>query len=525
MRMIIKKRKETYRGIECQDVVDSELKTWKEFFYYGLHDLIKKEKTFSKLPRVLKNRKNIRSFDGLSNLLKDLFLIPILAFRKIFLIKIEQVYHKKKYPMASMLADIKNENFDYLFVLNTRDHIITALPVLESLDDQANSLVVTFKSVYNRYRGDFNKLKRTKVLFFEYELSNLPLKEYLRIISESKNKFGLLESQNMDSDLKQLIEIDKNFIKFHLKTELIQYCFFEKVFNMFGIKGAVSIVFTTAFELCRERGIPTFVLQHGIGGKGHGHPYVSDYWFTFDDISKEQLDEWLDHTVNVLPLGSPRFEYLKNHLILKKDSIDFNKKIGKSGYKKIVTYIGGGAENQLTFQALKGLRKALPGYVNLIIKLHPRTPLNVLNLKKEMEKILTQKELEHTTFIRGEIDFYEILGHSDIVITGASTGMLEAIAVDIPMIQVNFTSQRYPEVYDLSSHGWKEPINDPEVLINEVLSILSDKRRYEGVIEKQKRLKNRMFKNFGNCGKVIAETIINICERYKQGKGYDKIGV
>ena len=498
--------------------------TWKEFFYYGLYDLIEKEAIFSKLPYLLGHRIKINPFDSPSNFLKNVFTTPTLFFGRLFLTRFERKYYKIKYPGAFTLQEIKNENFDFLFVLNTRDHIITALPVLESLDDQANSLVVTFKSVYNRYRGDFNKLKRTKVLFFEYELSNLPLKEYLRIISESRNKYRLLESQDRDSDLKQLIEIDKNFIKFHLKTELIQYYFFEKVFNAFDLKGAASIVFTTAFELCKAQGIPTFVLQHGIGGKGHGHPYVSDYWFTFDDLSKEQLDEWLDNSVEVLSVGSPRFEYLKDHLILKKDIIDFNKKIGKLGYKKIVTYIGGIDENQLTFQALKGLRKALPEYVNLIIKLHPRVPLKTLNLKKEMEKILTQKELEHTTFIRGEIDFYEILAHSDIVITGASTGMLEAIAVDIPTIQVNFTSQRYPEVYDLSSHGWKEPINDPEVLINEVLSILSDKRRYEEVIEKQKWLKNRMFKNFGNCGEVIAETIINICERYKQGKGYDNIG-
>ncbi|TKY92133.1 MAG: hypothetical protein C5S46_02250 [Candidatus Methanomarinus sp.] len=267
--------------------------------------------------------------------------------------------------------------------------------------------------------------------------------------------------------------------------------------------------------MCKERGIPTFVLQHGVGGKGHGHPYVSDYWFTFDDVSKESIDDWLDHTVIVLPLGSPRFEYLKNHLGSKKDITRFNKKIGKSGYEKIVTYIGGGLENQVTFQALKDLRKALPEYVNLIIKLHPRVPLNVLNIKMEMKKILTQKELEQITFIRGEIDFYKILANSDVVITIASTGMLESIAADIPTIQVNFTSQRYSEVYDLSSYGWKEPINDPAIMVDEVLSIINDKKRYYEVIEKQKLLKNRMFINFGSCGKIIAETIVNICNKSK----------
>jgi len=508
----IMRREDIYNGIECRDGVDSELQSWKEFFYYGLYDLIKKDEIFSKLPRELKNRKNVNSIDNLSNILKNIFLIPIICCRKLFLISIERIYSKKNYNSKSMLADLKTEVFDYLFVLNTKDHIIAALPVLESLDDRANSLVIMFKDIYNKYQDDFNNLNHIKVLFFEYELSNLTLKEYLRIMNESQNKFSLLECQSMDSDLKQLIIIDMNFIKFHLKTELIQYYFFEKIFNMFDLKGVVSIVFTTAIEIANEKKIPTFILQHGIGDKGHEQPFASDYMITYDENSKEQLDIWLDHTVDILPIGSPRFEYLKNHIGSKKDITRFNEKIGKLGYKKIVTYIAGGAENNLTFQAVKGLRKALPEYVNLIIKLHPRVPLKTSNLKKEMQKILTQKELKQTTFIRGEIDFYEILANSDIVITRASTGMLEAIAADIPTIQVNFTEVSLPKVYDLSSFGWKEPINNPKIMINELLSILNDKKKYEEAIKKQRWLKNRMFKNFGSCGKVIADTIMEICE-------------
>ncbi|KAF5422765.1 MAG: hypothetical protein C5S41_08785 [Candidatus Methanomarinus sp.] len=495
--------------------INKEFGAWKDSLYYGLYDLISRDAVFSKLPYLLENRKKISTLESRLDFLKGAFILPALFFWGVFLIRLEREYYKVKYPNVCTLRDVKNEDFDYLFVLNTKDHTITALPVVESMDDKAKSLVVTFKGVYARYKDDFDALKNTKIIFFEYELKNLTLVKYLTIIKESKGKFELLESQNVQEDLKRLIAIDKNFIKFNLKTELVQYYFFEKVFNAFDLKGAVSIVFTTAFELCKERGIPTFVLQHGVGGKGHGHPYVSDYWFTFDDVSKESIDDWLDHTVIVLPLGSPRFEYLKNHLGSKKDITRFNKKIGKSGYEKIVTYIGGGLENQVTFQALKDLRKALPEYVNLIIKLHPRVPLNVLNIKMEMKKILTQKELEQITFIRGEIDFYKILANSDVVITIASTGMLESIAADIPTIQVNFTSQRYSEVYDLSSYGWKEPINDPAIMVDEVLSIINDKKRYYEVIEKQKLLKNRMFINFGSCGKIIAETIVNICNKSK----------
>ena len=500
-------KEKTIRGKYC------ELDRWKEFYYKAFHNLIKNDGIYSKLPQELIFR--IKDKHSSLNFLKNLFLIPVLIFWRTFLIKLEYFYYKiKKYPRVSALQDIKNENFDYLFVLNTRDHIITALPVLESMDNKERSLVVTFKRVYTKYKNDFDKLKNTKIIFFEYELKNLPLMTYLRILKESKNKFRLLASQNLDNDLKRLIEIDRNFIKFHLTTELIQYYFFEKVFNAFDLKGAVSIVFTTAFEIAKEKNIPTFILQHGIGGKGHGHPYVSDYWFTFDDISKESLDDWLDHTVNVLPLGSPRFEYLKSHVELqKRKNTKFHKKIGKLKYKKNVTYISQGElyDNQTTFRAFKKLRNELPEDVNLIIKLHPRENLNESNVKEQMKSILTREESRNTMFIRNEVDFYEIAANSNIVITATSTGMQESIAMDIPVLQVNFTGQSYPKEYDLSSFGWKEPINNPDTMVNEVLSILSDKRRYEEVIKKQRWLKNRMFKNFGNCGKVVAERIISIC--------------
>lgn len=199
----------------------------------------------------------------------------------------------------------------------------------------------------------------------------------------------------------------------------------------------------------------------------------------------------------------------------------FNKKISKLKYKKNVTYISQGAmyDTQMTFRALKKLRTELSGDVNMIIKLHPRENLNESNVKNEMEKILTREELRNTMLIRGEADFYEILANSDIVIAATSTGMQEAIACDIPVLQVNFTGAPYLQAYDLSSFGWRKAVDDPSVMVNEVLSLLSSKKNCREVIEKQKWLKNRMLKNFGNCGEVIAETIADICRQERNGEG------
>ncbi len=205
---------------------------------------------------------------------------------------------------------------------------------------------------------------------------------------------------------------------------------------------------------------------------------------------------------------------------MKRNVSKFNKKSGCSEDIRNVTYIVGGFLNQSTFPALKKLRSALPEPVNLIIKLHPRVSFNV---KKEIKNIFSKEELKRTKFIKKEIDFYEILANSDVVITTVSTGISESIAMDIPTLQVNFTGKPYPLHYDLASFGWKGPINDPEILIREVLSILSDKRKYNEVIEKQKWLKTRMLKNFGTCGNVIAETIVNLCD--KRDEGYSTIGL
>ncbi|RZB29535.1 MAG: hypothetical protein AEth_01046 [Candidatus Argoarchaeum ethanivorans] len=501
------------------EIIDNEFGTWKEALYYRLCNLINEDAIFSKLPYLLGDRRKIDTFDSQLNFLKNMFILPALFFWRLFLIRLERRYYKVKYPNVCTLQDIMNENFDYLFVLNTTDHTITALPVLESMDGRARSLVVTFKGVYARYKDDFDALKNTKIIFFEYELKDLPLTKYSGITKESKEKFRLLKSQNLDGDFKRLIDIDKYFIKFHLNTELIQYYFFEKVFNTFDLKGAVSIVFTTAFELCKERGIPTFVLQHGIGGKWHGHPYVSDYWFTLDDVSKDSLDEWLDHTVEVIASGSPRFEYFKNHIELQRmKSTKFYKKINKLKYKKNITFISQGAiyDTQTTFHALKKLRNELPGDVALTIKLHPRENLNESNTKRQMERIFTREDLRNTRFIRNEIDFYEVMANSNIMITATSTGMQEAIACDLPVLQINFAGKPYLKAYDLSSFGWRTPIDDPEVMVKEAIAIISDKKRCNKVIEKQKWLKNRMFKNFGNCGEVIADTIIHIREGKKK---------
>lgn len=502
---------------------DREGKTWMDF-YFEFHNLIERDRIFYKLPHRLKYILVLREYRKSSlhflNFLKNLFLIPVLLFWRIFLIKFERSYYKTKYPKAHRLENIKEEDFEFLFVLNTRDHVITALPILEKMNERGKKiLIVTFREVYFRYTEDFNKLGNAKILFLEYELKNFPIKKYIEILYETKNKFETLKSHKMAAGIKKVIQTESSFVNLHLKEELIQYYFFKEIFDSFNLKGAISIAFTTAFEIAKEKDMPTFILQHGVGVGGW--PFMSDYMILSNDLSKLIFTKRLDNTVKALSLGSPRFEYLSKVVSSKRNVSDFNKKIGCQEYIKNVTYISVWSamfENKKLLLALKELRKKMPKDINFIIKLHPREVLRIINFKKEIKKIFSHSELEKTTFIKKGMDFHEILANSDVVISTASTGITESIAMDIPLIQVNFTRRPYDIFYDLSSFGWREPINEPKVLIDEVLSILSDKKRYAEVIKKQRWLKlnNRLFKNFGNCDKVIAETIMYICDEKRK---------
>jgi len=266
---------------------ESRVEIWKDV-YYEFHDLIEKDRIFSKLPnrvmiRAYYSRECANYFDHVSNFFKNLFVIPVLLFWKVFLVKFECLYYKKKYPEVSTLENVKGGDFDFLFILNTRDHIITALPVLERMNEMGKKiLIVTFKEVYSKYIVDFNKLNNAKILLFEYELKSLSINKYIGVLGESKSKFDTLESYKMDADIKRVIQSDARYVKLHLKEELIQYHFFKTIFDSFDLKGVISIVLTTGFGIAKERGIPTFILQHGIGGGGH-HPYLSDYVIAFDD--------------------------------------------------------------------------------------------------------------------------------------------------------------------------------------------------------------------------------------------------
>jgi len=497
--------------------VGKELGRWKEFFYYELEDLIKKDKIFFKLPRELKNRESVGLFDVFFDIFKNMFLFIFLVLGKIIINRVIKKRYINGNTIITTIEGLKTESFDYLFVINTKDHIISVIPLLECLDKHRKVLIVTFIDNYLRYKQDFDNFKNCRILFFEYELFNFSLKKYINIFNESNEKFkSLMTFPVKNMDLRRLLIIDKYFIKFYLKIELIQYYFFKKIFELFNFRGVIGIVFTTAFIVAKEKKIPTFILQHGIGGRDHEQPYACDYFFAIDDVSKEDLERWLDYTVVVLATGSPRFDYLNKIAPSIRNKKVISKKLGVLNDMRIITYVSQGhpsLETDKMLYALKKLIGKLPNDTILIVKLHPRENRRIFDFRKHLKSILDRDEVSRVKFIKNEVDIYELIANSELILSNTSTSMIEAIAMNVPVIQINFTGEKYLPQYDLSTFGWRPPICNADELVAEVLKILNDSDYKENFIKEQEKLRNRAIKNFGKCGEVISDIILRICEK------------
>lgn len=493
------------------DILDeSRIEVWKNV-YYQFHDLIEKNRIYSKIP----NRVMIRAYysneyksniNRLITMFKNYALVPALILWKPFGL-FEKLYYHKCYPKIKTLNSPSCNHFDYLFVLNTRDHTISAFPVIENLSVSKRILVVTFKSVYLRYKNDFDNFKNVDILLFENELKSLSLESYITIVRASDQYVSYLLKYTFNKEISDILKKDVYFLKLHLKEELIQYYLFKRIFESYSLKGVVAIVFTTAFEIAHDKNIPTYIIQHGIGGGGH-LPYMCDYIFAYDEPTKEQLNKWTDNTVSILALGAPRYDYLNNKK--KKYSVDMKTKYNIPASNKIITFVSEGEpyDNNLTLQSLKEMLSYLPESVSLVIKLHPRENLKESNIKKEIKNMFGMNEINRTFFIRNELDFYDVLANSDLVISTVSTGISEAIAMNILTLQVNFTGISYPENLDLSYFGGMNPISDTEILIKHVTSSLMNDVEYKKALCKQESLKKRMFMNIGLTGKLISDFIV-----------------
>ncbi len=136
--------------------------------------------------------------------------------------------------------------------------------------------------------------------------------------------------------------------------------------------------------------------------------------------------------------------------------------------------------------------------LSLIIKLHPRTP----NSLEELYDLLEIHSVATVKIIKEGYDTYEILKKVDVVITIASTIVLEALIMNKECIVINYLSGRLKLAYD--AYDAMHSVHSPEQLYN-----VMEKAKYRKTSQENKKrlLEDELFLLDGRAGERAARAI------------------
>ncbi|MBN2014538.1 MAG: CDP-glycerol glycerophosphotransferase family protein [Candidatus Altiarchaeota archaeon] len=267
------------------------------------------------------------------------------------------------------------------------------------------------------------------------------------------------------------IEEDLNLcFRYHLPKDAL---YFEMMKKAVDVEKPDIIVVTceygslglAAIMAGRTRGIPTLALQHGVI-----HPKHFAYVHAADEVSEDisprfyplpdktavygTYDKHVLTEINAYPessivvTGQPRYDILAHasSTFSRETTI---KKIGLNPDKKLMLWTTQShgltiEENRRSFFEVYRTINELSERVQLVIKLHPG------ETDYRMHKSIAD-EVGISPVITKDIDIYEIIHACDLMITKASTTGLEAIALNKPVIILNFGGE--PDIFDYVKEG------------------------------------------------------------------------
>lgn len=198
----------------------------------------------------------------------------------------------------------------------------------------------------------------------------------------------------------------------------------------------------------RRRGIPTLVVQHGALAEHNGHKRIfADKIAVWGEYGVRWYEKFGNDKNRLMIAGRTGHE----KLVQKKNSLPDNDILRRSGIGKregryFVTLVSPGQSMQRQTSFLSDdvtevivrniLREAaLLKNVDVIIKAHPQEDL------KALEKLISPTDACFAKAVQ-DVDIYELIKLSDVVITMDSTVGLDALIMDKPLMVVNFTRRK-----------------------------------------------------------------------------------
>lgn len=242
--------------------------------------------------------------------------------------------------------------------------------------------------------------------------------------------------------------------------------------------------------------IPSIGLQHGVispgtesiaysysindlyGYKNRLNCQLADKTAVWGSYFKKLLVEKGNYmNDSVIITGQPRLDIAyRNKQIYSKKA--FYRKFGIESSKNLVVYASQPRKGEFK-AAFSAVVKALKQLENaaLVVKLHPKEEPSIYN------QVL--KEMQYRAIVSKDIDLYEAIACSEVVIAIHSTAILEALALERPVIQLNLM-----EKYDVFGKTAKKAIifaDSEKRLLEAIRMALHDKPHLKEFSKKTKK--------------------------------------
>jgi hypothetical protein len=288
--------------------------------------------------------------------------------------------------------------------------------------------------------------------------------------------------------------------------------------------GALQI---SLIHATRMKGIPSVSIQHGIiSGEQisyvHDRKHITgerrDLLFPIPDVmcswsesSRQSLIETAKFPDSVpVVTGDPRVDYLPAAL-KKFDRRGIARKLDVPENKKIITFA---TENLPIEDEKVAIAKSICRSVSeipdchLVIKMHPNEADNGF-----YDKLATASDLESYSILR-DVNLYELLYVSDLVILSYSTVAVEAMRMRKPVISLDIMNlhDKVPFIKEKVAIVIKN-VNDLSPTIRECLALPPDVR---ALVEKAGSFAEQQLGTMdGKASERIVRVIVDLCQRNK----------
>lgn len=385
------------------------------------------------------------------------------------------------------------------FQHNRPDYVSLLQPVIK-LRETHSSEVAVFTSK-QRYPEELNKtaLDDAHILHTEDFLS-------LKIYQKSRDDYNDLKPEldafcqyfNFSSDNKR--SVYRYFKKYFLDKYL-----FKTVLEVTDPEIVYSIQFTSnrgylaaINEYEGSHNIQKIVMQHGAFRKQQGyHQFVGADWaIAWGELFVEMVNDIdaVSSPTHIRVCGNPKLEQkLKEYSETGGDSIDLP-----------ATVLYASTVSECSLDALRMFTRVANrrSDIKALYKPHPSGESGKYNS-------LCDEGLIHNHSINRSLSIYELLSKSDIVVGTDTTVLPEAVAFDIPTIQLFPT--RTMTLW--GKHGLQGASSQDE-LNEEINSIINNPEYRRSLLKNEQTIAKRMFKNTENASKEVGKLVKELLDSY-----------